>query len=81
MICDMAQTLIRKWQEKKNWTFEAYPERVGLPVGLFQALPSHEAAQEVAQTQYLPDGFDERLDTLVKSMDRKKVRYCPRPLC
>ena len=75
VLCDLAQAVIRKWQEKKGWEFRASPDKVGLPVGLYSALPSHEAAQEIAAKQYLPEGVDEKLDALIRSIDRKKVSF------
>lgn len=73
VISDLAQSILRKWQEKKNWTFQAYSGKVGLPIGLYTALPSHSVAQEIAEKQYLPEGLDEQLDDLLKSVDKKKV--------
>lgn len=73
MVSDLAQAVIRKWQEKRGWAFEAYSKKIGLPTGLFLALPSHDAAQEVAEKQYIPEGIDERLDELMKVLERKKV--------
>jgi sister-chromatid-cohesion protein PDS5 len=77
VLSDLAQTVIRKWQEKRNWTFEAYPGKIGLPVGLYTALQSHDEAQEIAEKQYIPDGIDERLDELLRAIDRKKVPLSP----
>ncbi|KAI1467007.1 armadillo-type protein [Daldinia caldariorum] len=74
VISDLAQSVLRKWQEKKNWSFQAYSGKVGLPMGLFTALPSHSVAQEIAQKQYLPEGLEERLDDLIRSVDKKKKR-------
>ncbi|OIW33397.1 hypothetical protein CONLIGDRAFT_628284 [Coniochaeta ligniaria NRRL 30616] len=74
VLSDLAQAVIRKWQERKNWTFEAYPGKVGLPVGLYIALQSHDEAQEVAVKQYVPEGIDEKLDELLRVIDRKKKR-------
>ncbi|KAI0128699.1 armadillo-type protein [Xylariales sp. AK1849] len=74
VISDLAQTVLRKWQERKGWSFQAYSGKIGLPVGLYSALPSHDAAQEIAEKQYLPEGIDERLDDLLKSVDKKKKR-------
>ncbi|KAI2785305.1 armadillo-type protein [Daldinia loculata] len=74
VISDLAQSILRKWQEKKNWTFQAYSGKVGLPIGLYTALPSHSVAQEIAEKQYLPEGLDEQLDDLLKSVDKKKKR-------
>lgn len=73
MVSDLAQAVIRKWQERKGWAFEAYSKKVGLPTGLLLALPNHDAAQEVADKQYIPDGVDQKLDDILKAMDRKKV--------
>lgn len=80
MVSDLAQAVIRKWQERKAWAFEAFSKKVGLPTGLFLALPNHDAAQEVAEKQYIPDGVDQKLDEILKTMERKKVRcgHCPR---
>ncbi|KAI0430446.1 armadillo-type protein [Xylaria sp. FL1042] len=74
ILSDLAQSLLRKWQERKNWSFQAFSGKVGLPVGLYNALPSHQAAQEIAQKQYLPDEVDEQLDNLLRSLDKKKKR-------
>jgi sister-chromatid-cohesion protein PDS5 len=77
VLSDLAQAVIRKWQEKRNWTFEAYPGKIGLPVGLYVALHSHDEAQEVAEKQYVPEGVDEKLDELLRAIERKKVRLQP----
>jgi sister-chromatid-cohesion protein PDS5 len=74
VLSDLAQAVIRKWQEKKNWVFSAYPGKVGLPLGLYTALKSHDEAQQIAEKQLVPDGIDEKLDELLRAMDRKKVR-------
>ncbi|KAI0405369.1 armadillo-type protein [Xylaria palmicola] len=74
ILSDLAQSLLRKWQERKNWSFQAFSNKIGLPVGLFMALPSHQAAQEIAEKQYLPEEAEERLDDLLRSMDKKKKR-------
>ncbi|KAI0023124.1 armadillo-type protein [Xylariomycetidae sp. FL0641] len=77
VISDLAQSVLRKWQERKNWSFQAYSGKVGLPMGLYTALPSHTVAQEIAEKQFLLDGVDEALDELVRSSDKKKVRPQP----
>ncbi|KAI1810754.1 armadillo-type protein [Poronia punctata] len=74
ILSDLAQNLLRKWQERKNWSFQAFSGKVGLPLGLYTALPSHQAAQEIAEKSYLPDTIDERLDELLRSLDKKKKR-------
>ncbi|KAJ8130712.1 hypothetical protein O1611_g2920 [Lasiodiplodia mahajangana] len=74
VLSDLAQSLLRKWQERKNWSFQAFSGKIGLPVGLYTALPSHQAAQEIAEKQYLPEEVDAELDDLLRSLDKKKKR-------
>ncbi|PHH63204.1 hypothetical protein CDD81_6156 [Ophiocordyceps australis] len=74
VLSDLAQTVIRKYQERKNWSFQAWPDKVGLPTGLFTALPSSGVALQIAKKQYIPEELDERLDDMIRSMDRKKKR-------
>ncbi|KAF4581852.1 Armadillo-type fold protein [Ophiocordyceps camponoti-floridani] len=74
VLSDLAQTIIRKYQERRNWSFQAWPGKVGLPTGLYVGLPSSEMAQQIAKKQYIPDELDERLDDLMRAMDRKKKR-------
>ncbi|PHH91384.1 hypothetical protein CDD83_692 [Cordyceps sp. RAO-2017] len=73
-LSDLAQAVIRKFQERRNWSFQAWPGKVGLPTGLYTALPSSELAQQIAKKQYIPDELDGKLDDLVRAMDRKKKR-------
>ena len=77
ILSDLAQSVTRKWQEKRGWVFQAYPGKVGLPNGLFSALPSSEVAQQIAKKQYIPDEIDGKLDDLIRVLDRKKVRQMP----
>lgn len=80
VLSDLTQSLLRKWQERKNWSFQADARKVGLPHGLYAKLPNHDVAQQIAEKQYLPDGVDERLDELLRSLDKKKVRsQTPQP--
>ncbi|KYK57820.1 Armadillo-type fold protein [Drechmeria coniospora] len=74
VLSDLAQAVIRKFQERRNWSFQAWPGKVGLPTGLLTALPSSEIAQQIAKKQYIPDELDERLDDLIRAADRKKKR-------
>ena len=73
VLSDLASTVIRKYQERRNWAFQAWPGKVGLPTGLYSALPSSEAAQQIAKKLYIPDEIDERLDDVLRALDRKKV--------
>ncbi|ATY60806.1 bimD protein [Cordyceps militaris] len=74
VLSDLAQAIIRKFQEKRNWSFRVYPGKVGLATGLFAPLPSSEAAEEIAKKQYIPEALDEKLDNLIRSFEKKKKR-------
>ncbi|TWU76747.1 hypothetical protein ED733_004271 [Metarhizium rileyi] len=74
VLSDLASTVIRKYQERRSWIFQAHPDKVGVPSGLYTALPSAEVAQQIAKKLYIPDEIDERLDNLLRAMDRKKKR-------
>ena len=71
VLSDLAQSLMKKWEEKKGWSMQTWPTKVGMPVGLFSGLPSHEVAQEIAEKNYLPEEMDSLLDDLVKNADKK----------
>ncbi|KAG6004309.1 hypothetical protein E4U21_001168 [Claviceps maximensis] len=74
VLSDLASTIIRKYQERKNWAFQAWPGKVGLPTGLYTALPSSEVAQQIAKKLYIPEEIDERIDDILRTLDRKKKR-------
>ena len=75
VMSDLAQAVIRRWEQKKGWNMQIWPSKVGLPIGLFAALPNHDVAQEIAERAYLPDDMDEKLDKLVRNIDKKRVSY------
>jgi sister-chromatid-cohesion protein PDS5 len=75
IMADMAQALVKKWEEKKGWSMQTWPSKVGMPLGLFSPLPNHEVAQKIAETNFLPEEMDGLLDDLVRNAERKKV--CP----
>ncbi|KAI0999777.1 Sister chromatid cohesion protein [Podosphaera aphanis] len=74
VLSDLAQALIRKWEEKKGWSMQSWPKQVGLPIGLFAGLSSHEVAQEIANKIYIAEELDSLLDGLVREVDRKKLK-------
>jgi sister-chromatid-cohesion protein PDS5 len=58
---------------------QTWPVKVGMPVGLFAALPSHEIAQEIAEKNYMPEDMDDLLEELVRTSGKKiKVNCIPR---
>ncbi len=72
-LSDLAQAVIRRYEDQQGWAMQTWPGKVGLPSGLFRALPDHDVAQEIATKMYLPDGVSEKLDALVKAKTRLKV--------
>lgn len=73
VLSDLAMTLIRKYQERRNWSFQAW-SKVGLPQGLYVPLPSSEVAQEIAKKQYIPEELDSKLDDILRAQEKKKVQ-------
>ena len=71
VICDLAMAVIRRWQEKNSWVFQAYSDKIGLPKGLYSGLPGHSAAQEISEKQFIPDGLEETLDDLLVKKPKK----------
>jgi len=78
ILSELAQGVIRKWEERKGWSLQTWPLKVGIPTGLFGALQSREIAQQIATKQYLPDDVDATIDGLIRDFDKKKVRCIPR---
>ncbi|CRK41455.1 hypothetical protein BN1723_005144 [Verticillium longisporum] len=74
VVSDLASAVIRRWQERRGWAFQAYPGKVGMPSGIYVGLTDHDMAQAIATKQYVPDGIDNRIDTLLKAVDKKKKR-------
>ena len=81
VLSELAQAVVRKWEEKKGWSLQTWPPKVGIPTGLFGALQSREVAQHIATTQYLPDDVDKTLDGWVRDFEKKKVRGLALDLC
>lgn len=73
VLSDLAMAVIRKYQERRGWSFQAWSSKVGLPTGLYVPLPSSEVAQEIAKKQYIPEELDAKLDDLLRAQERKKV--------
>ncbi|KAH6664832.1 armadillo-type protein [Halenospora varia] len=76
VLSDLATALIKKWQEKKGWIMQTWPLKVGLPIGLFAGLPSHDVAQAIAEKNYLPEPeeMDELLDGLIRDAEKRKLK-------
>jgi sister-chromatid-cohesion protein PDS5 len=77
VVSELAQILIGHFADNHGWSMQSYTGKVGLPGGLFDRLPTHEAAQEIATKQFLPQELVDDLEGLVKDYLRtsKKVSY------
>lgn len=73
VMSDLAQAVIRKWQDRKNWVFNTYSPQVGLPVGLYGKLQSHAEAQAIAEKPYISEEVEEKIEDILRAWDRKKA--------
>lgn len=69
MLSDLAQAVVRCYEEARGWSMQAYGGKVALPAGIFVALPNHEVAQEIASRTYLPVELTEEgmIEDIVKA--------------
>jgi sister chromatid cohesion protein PDS5 len=74
VLSDLAQALIRAWEEQNGWTMQSWPGKMKLPSGIFRSLESHERAQEIAQKAWISDDLIDQLDPLVRKYIRNKKR-------
>jgi sister-chromatid-cohesion protein PDS5 len=74
ILSDLAQALIRSWEEQNGWTMQSWPGKLKLPAGIYKALESHQRAQEVADKVWIDAELIEELDPLVRSALRSKKR-------
>jgi sister chromatid cohesion protein PDS5 len=75
-LSDLAQAVIRSFEDFHGWSMQTFPGKVRLPAGLFTHLPDHETAQEIAGKVYLPEGVTEKINVLVRARTKsKKVSY------
>ncbi|EMC98847.1 hypothetical protein BAUCODRAFT_120139 [Baudoinia panamericana UAMH 10762] len=74
VMSDLAEAVIRNYQDHCGWAMMQYPEKVRLPTGIFAQLHSHTMAQNIAEKRYITEKFAERIEDLVKSNLRSKKR-------
>ena len=74
VLSDLAQALIRAWEEQSGWTMQSWPGKMKLPSGIFRPLESHERAQTIAKKIWISDELIEELDSLVRKAIRSKKR-------
>lgn len=83
-LSDIAQATIRRfadiYSQQRRFgggaggvnILQTYPGKVGVPSSIFAPMGSHREAQEVADTTFLPEDADDRLDRIVRSSMRTK---------
>ncbi|KAF1938301.1 sister chromatid cohesion and DNA repair protein [Clathrospora elynae] len=74
VLSDLAQALIRSWEEQNNWTMQSWPGKMKLPSGIFRPLESHDQAQDIAKKTWISEDLVEELDPLVRKAIRNKKR-------
>ena len=78
VLSDLSQAVIRNYADimpghsKGANNLQTYPGNVTLSKGLFKALPSHQAAQDIAEKNYLPEdvavGLEKMIRTYIKEL-------------
>jgi sister-chromatid-cohesion protein PDS5 len=59
VLSDLAQAIIKRFQEEKGWSLQVYSSKVRIPAGPFAPLPNHQTAQDISEKRYLPDELDD----------------------
>jgi sister-chromatid-cohesion protein PDS5 len=74
VLSDLAQAIIKRFQEEKGWSLQVYSRKVRIPAGPFASLPDHQTAQDISEKRYLPDELDEDIisDFVKASLKPKK---------
>jgi sister chromatid cohesion protein PDS5 len=73
VLSDLSQAVIRNYADimpghgKGASNLQTYPGKATFPKSLFKALPSHEAAQEIAEKNYLPEDVALGLEKMIRS--------------
>jgi len=74
ILSDLAQALVRSWEEQNAWTMQSWPGKMKLPSGIFRPLESHEKAQRIAKKVWIGEDLVDQLDPLVRKAIRNKKR-------
>lgn len=69
-LSDLAQLTIRKYEEAQSWIIQTLPAKIKLPSSLFEEIKSHDEAQQIAEYNYLPEGVEEEIESLVRTSIR-----------
>ncbi|KAF3163680.1 hypothetical protein TWF106_010526 [Orbilia oligospora] len=71
-LSDLAQVVIRKYEDVKGWALQTWPGTLRLPMGLFKGFKDNATSNEVARKHYLPDGFESVVDSIFKKPSNRK---------
>ncbi|KAF2718067.1 hypothetical protein K431DRAFT_231689 [Polychaeton citri CBS 116435] len=74
ILSDLADAVVRQFCESQGWSLQLYPGKLAMPKGIFQALSSHEVAQEISEKRHLPEDVVDHLEDRVKNALRTKKR-------
>ena len=69
-LSDLAQLTIRKFEDAHGWNIQTMPGKMRLPQSLFTEVRDHEESQHIAEKNYLPDGVENGVESLVRSSIR-----------
>lgn len=72
VLSDLSQAVIRRYEDQKGWSMQAWPGKIKLPGGVYKALPSHEVAQEIATKTFVDEHVVDRLDDVIRDALRTK---------
>ncbi|KAL8927524.1 MAG: hypothetical protein Q9208_002329 [Pyrenodesmia sp. 3 TL-2023] len=66
-LSDLAQVIIRKYEDMHNWTIQTLPGKIRLPTSIFSEIKSHTEAQRIAEHHYLPEGVEAGAEDVLKA--------------
>jgi sister chromatid cohesion protein PDS5 len=65
ILSDLAQAIVRRWDERQDWGMQTWPGKVNLPAGVFAVMDNHDKAVEVASKMFVPADVMDDLDAIV----------------
>ena len=69
-LSDLAQLTVRKYEEAQSWVIQTLPAKVKLPSTLFAEIKSHDEAQQIAARNFLAEGVEEEIESLLRASIR-----------
>jgi sister chromatid cohesion protein PDS5 len=65
ILSDLAQAIVRRWDERHDWNMQTLPNKVNLPAGIFAPLDKNANAVEITSKIFLPSAVVDSLDAVV----------------